>query len=91
MTIQATNQQSTAGTVDTRRPSVIYARVSSKEQEQGYSIPAQLDLLRPYGTQIGVGIAEEFLDAETAKTTGRPGFATMVAYFKQHPECRSPS
>ena len=28
------------------------------------------------------------MDAETAKTTGRPGFATMVAYFKQHPECR---
>jgi site-specific DNA recombinase len=88
MTTQATNQQSTAEAVDTRRPSVIYARVSSKEQEQGYSIPAQLDLLRPYGTQIGVGIAEEFLDAETAKTTGRPGFATMVAYFKQHRECR---
>ena len=88
MTRQATNQQSTAGAVDTRRSSVMYARVSSKEQEQGYSIPAQLDLLRPYGTQIGVRIAEEFLDAETAKTTGRPGFATMVAYFKQHPECR---
>ena len=30
---------------------------------------------------------EEFKDAEKAKTTGRPGFATMVAYFKQHPEC----
>jgi len=88
MTTQATNQQSTAEGVKTRRPSVIYARVSSKEQEQGYSIPAQLELLRPYGTQTGVGVAEEFLDAETAKTTGRPGFSAMVAYFKQHPECR---
>ena len=69
MTTHATKQQSTAEAVDTRRLSVMYARVSSKEQEQGYSIPAQLDLLRPYATQIGVGIAEEFLDAETAKTT----------------------
>jgi DNA invertase Pin-like site-specific DNA recombinase len=88
MTTGVTKQQSTAGAVDTRRPAVLYARVSSKEQEQGYSIPAQQDLLRSYGAQIGVRIAEEFLDAETAKTTGRPGFATMIAYFKQHPQCR---
>ena len=31
------------------RKAVIYARVSSKEQErEGFSIPAQLDLLRQY-------------------------------------------
>ncbi|MBZ5596378.1 MAG: recombinase family protein [Acidobacteriia bacterium] len=88
MTRGVTKHQLTAGAVDTRRLAVLYARVSSKEQEQGYSIPAQQDLLRPYGTQIGVRIAEEFVDAETAKTTGRLGFGTMIAYFRQHPECR---
>src|SRR5580692_8740841 len=88
MTTKATNEQSTVEALKTRRPAVLYARVSSKEQEQGYSIPAQQDLLRPYGPQIGLVIAEEFLDTETAKTTGRPGFAAMVSYFKKHPECR---
>jgi site-specific DNA recombinase len=49
--------------------------VSSKEQEQGYSIPAQRELLRRYASQQGLEIVEEFSDAETAKTTGRPAFA----------------
>ena len=89
MTTKATNEQSTVEAVKKiSRPAVLYPRVSSKEQEQGYSIPAQQDLLRPYGPQIGSVIVEEFLDTETAKTTGRPGFAAMVSYFKKHPECR---
>jgi len=50
---------------------VLYARVSSKEQEQGYSIPAQQELLRSYARDRGIQIVEEFVDAETAKTTGR--------------------
>jgi site-specific DNA recombinase len=67
---------------------VLYARVSSKEQEQGYSIPAQQELLRGYGNQIRASVQHEFTDAETAKTTGRPGFIAMVSYLNQHPECR---
>jgi DNA invertase Pin-like site-specific DNA recombinase len=67
---------------------VLYARVSSKEQEQGYSIPAQQELLRTYGAQLGIVIEQEYLDAETAKTTGRPGFAAMISHLKQHPDCR---
>jgi site-specific DNA recombinase len=67
---------------------VLYARVSSKEQEQGYSILAQQTLLRPYGTDRGMVIHQEFLDVETAKTTGRPGFAAMVSYLVKHPSCR---
>ena len=70
------------------RDAVLYARVSSKEQELGYSIPAQQELLRSYAAQLEIRIAEEFGDAETAKTTGRPGFAAMVDYLKQHPACR---
>jgi site-specific DNA recombinase len=70
------------------RDAVLYARVSSKEQELGYSMPAQQELLRSHAAQLEVRIAEEFGDAETAKTTGRPGFAAMVCYLKQHPACR---
>ena len=72
------------------RAAVLYARVSSKEQEQeGYSIPAQLRLLREYADQQGLQIAQEFVDVETAKTTGRPGFAAMLAYFKKNSSCRT--
>ena len=67
---------------------VLYARVSSKEQELGYSICAQQELMRPYGAGQGMVIQEEFLDVETAKTAGRPGFNAMVTYQKAHPACR---
>ena len=73
------------------RAAVLYARVSSKDQErEGYSIPAQLRLLRDYATAHGLTITQEFLDVETAKTTGRPGFASMLAYVKRnHETCRT--
>jgi DNA invertase Pin-like site-specific DNA recombinase len=70
------------------REAVLYARVSSKEQEQGYSIPAQLELLRSYAAQAEIRIVQEFVEADTAKTTGRPEFAAMVSYFNHHPTCR---
>ncbi len=66
---------------------VLYARVSTKEQEQGYSILAQQRLLEAYGRNLNLSI-ESFSDAETAKTVGRPGFNAMLAYLKKHPGCR---
>ena len=46
---------------------VIYARVSSKDQErEGYSIPAQLKLLREYAASHHFNIVREFTDVETA-------------------------
>ena len=70
------------------RSGVLYARVSSKEQEQGYSIPAQQELLRGYATQMSVAVAQEFVDVESAKISGRPGFVAMVDYLRQNPGCR---
>jgi site-specific DNA recombinase len=59
----------------------IYARVSSKEQEkEGYSIDSQLKLLRDYARKRGLTVVREFIDAETAKQTGRPRFAEMIKY-----------
>ncbi len=64
---------------------VLYARVSSKEQEkEGYSIPAQLKLLKDYAAANGFEVAEEYVDVETAKQTGRAAFGEMVAYLKVH-------
>ena len=67
--------------VDTGQQSiaVAYARVSSKEQEkEGFSIPAQLKLLRGCAADRRFTIIEEFVDVETAMRTGRPGFTAMA-------------
>ena len=71
------------------KQAVLYARVSSKDQEkEGYSIPAQLKLLREYALKNDIKITREFVDVETAKTTGRKQFGEMVLYFERHPESR---
>ena len=65
------------------RAAVVYARVSSKDQEpDGFSIPAQLDLLRSYAANRQLKIAEEFVDVETAKQAGPSAFGQMVAFAR---------
>src|SRR3954467_1208758 len=72
-----------------RKQTVIYARVSSKEQEkEGFSIAAQLKLLKEYAAANGFAVAQEYVDVETAKQTGRAAFGEMVAYLKAHPSVR---
>jgi site-specific DNA recombinase len=82
--------QKTIPTADpARKQAVIYARVSSKEQEkEGFSIPAQLKLLKDYAASQGFAVAQEYVDVETAKQTGRTAFGEMVAYLKAHPAVR---
>ncbi|MER8763031.1 MULTISPECIES: recombinase family protein [unclassified Mesorhizobium] len=36
----------------------------------------------------GFAVAEEYIDVETAKQTGRTAFGEMVAYLKAHPSVR---
>src|SRR3954453_21797737 len=72
-----------------RKQAVIYARVSSKEQEkEGYSIPAQLKLLKDYAAAQGFAVVQEYVDVETAKQTGRAAFGQMVAWLSAHPTVR---
>ena len=70
---------------------VLYARVSSKDQEhEGFSIPAQQRLLREYAGNNGLRIVQEFIDVETARRAGREGFSKMVTYLKKHEKsCQS--
>src|SRR5580704_12180500 len=71
------------------KQAVVYARVSSKEQEkEGFSIPAQLKLLKEYAAVQGFAVAQEYVDVETAKQTGRIAFGEMVGYLKEHPSIR---
>lgn len=64
---------------------VIYARVSSKEQERdGFSIPAQNKFLKEYALKNGLRIVEEFSDSETAKHQGRTNFNKMLEFFKEN-------
>ena len=63
------------------KPAIIYARVSSKDQErEGYSIPAQLKMLREYALKNDFTIVREFVDVETAKMAGRKNFGEMVRF-----------
>ena len=72
------------------RSAVLYARVSSDEQEkEGYSIPAQTKLLREYASNEGFEVAEEFVDVETAKTTGRSGFDAIVKFLTKEAKAKS--
>src|SRR5690242_21573173 len=69
---------------------VLYARVSSKDQErEGYSIPAQQKLLREYADTHQLAVVNEFVDIETAKQTGRSGFGDMLAFLAATPTCRT--
>src|SRR5262245_10167075 len=71
-------------------PTAVYARVSSRDQEQeGFYIPAQLELLRSYAAAHGFTIAQEFVDVETAKAAGRASFGEMMAYLKKNADCRA--
>jgi DNA invertase Pin-like site-specific DNA recombinase len=63
--------------------------VSSKDQErEGFSIPAQLKFLREYAQTHQLNVLHEFVDVETAKTTGRKQFGEMVRFLRDHKTCR---
>lgn len=65
------------------KKAVLYARVSSDEQErQGFSIPAQVKFLREYAQKNNIAIVREFTESETAKKSGRKEFNAMVKFLK---------
>jgi site-specific DNA recombinase len=71
--------------IQQRRKAVVYARVSSKEQEkEGFSIPAQLKLLNLYARDNSLNVEKEFIDVETAKRSGRTGFSEMMTFLKKN-------
>lgn len=70
-----------------RAKAVGYVRVSSKEQEQeGFSIDAQKDLLNEYAINKGLSLTKVFEESESAKASGRTQFKAMLKYLADHKE-----
>lgn len=65
---------------------VKYRRVSSKEQEKGYSLEAQDNFLNEYASKHNLTIVNDFCEAESAKTSGRKKFNEMIKFLKENPE-----
>jgi site-specific DNA recombinase len=70
------------------KDAVSYARVSSKEQEQGFSLDSQVRTLSDYAVSKAFRIVKEFRYAESAKKQGRKHFNAMLDYLREHPEVR---
>ena len=64
---------------------VAYARVSSKKQEDtGFSIPAQIELFKQYAANSRIRIDKIFVENKTGGKAGRKVYNEMLAYIKQH-------
>lgn len=71
-------------TIANKTKCVLYARVSSDRQEkEGFSIPAQIKLLREYALRNGLKIVEEFVEAETAKKGGTNSIQQDVVLYEK--------
>lgn len=69
---------------------VLYARVSSEEQKrEGFSIPAQLDLLRDFALKNKFHIVKEFTESESAKQSGRKKFEEMIQFLKNSKDIKT--
>jgi DNA invertase Pin-like site-specific DNA recombinase len=68
---------------------VLYARVSTKEQEEGYSLDSQQKSIRAYCATRGLSIVEAFVEASSASKPGRGRFAEMVTYMMTRPDVRT--
>ena len=64
---------------------IIYARVSSKEQETGgYSIPAQIDFLQNYAKQKDFKVIKTFTESVSAKDKNcRVEYDNMITFAKK--------
>ena len=62
---------------------ILLARVSTKEQEEGHSLVAQLDRLHAYCERKNLDIIQEFTLVESSTRGERPEFQKMIAYIKK--------
>ena len=61
---------------------VIFARVSSKDQEEGHSLDAQIQCSYEYAIKNNFKVIEQFKIVESSTATGRPEFSKMVNFVK---------
>ena len=65
---------------------VILARVSTKEQEDGHSLDAQIANLKLYAERKNLTVIEEFRVIESSTKGDRPEFARMIDFIKKKKE-----
>lgn len=65
---------------------VIFARVSSREQEEGYSIDAQVARLNDYCKRKNLEIIETYKITESSTRGERVQFYEVIDFVKKHPE-----
>lgn len=61
---------------------VIFTRVSSKEQEEGYSLNAQLKRLQEYCKKTGLEVVREFEVSESSTIGDRKKFHEMIKFVQ---------
>lgn len=61
-----------------------YGRVSSDEQKEKYSLPAQASQREKYADQNGLTIVKDFSVSESAKEPGRKYFNEMLTYAQKN-------
>ena len=67
---------------------VSYARVSSKEQELGFSLESQVNTYRGYAASNGFLVVKEFKFSESAKQQGRKHFNEMLDFLRRNRDVR---
>lgn len=65
---------------------VIFARVSSKDQEDGHSLDAQIQSCFEYAIKKSFKVVEQFKVVESSTAIGRPEFSKMVNFVKSQKE-----
>ena len=68
------------------KPCVVYVRVSTDDQKDGFSIPAQVELLMKYAQHNNFRVVRVFEESQSAKESGRKQFGAMLKYLNSHPE-----
>lgn len=61
---------------------VIFARVSSREQEEGYSLDAQISNLRGYSKAHNLNVIKEFVIVESSTRGDRKKFYEMIKFVQ---------
>ena len=65
-----------------KKRAILYTRVSTDEQANGYSLGVQYDQLVKYCLMNDIEIDNHFVEDHSAKTFNRPEFSKLLAYAK---------
>lgn len=68
----------------TNNTAIGYRRVSSDEQKEKYSIPAQIEQQEKYAIEKGFNLVKACEVSESAKEPGRKGFNELLKYAQKY-------